>query len=142
MRNASSDRKDGSRGSATLELALSLPLMLTIGFGAMEFGRAFVVREMLVTAAAEAARVGSQSTCPPPTTAEVMAATTATLASSGLDANATKIELVNVGGASGSDLLVHLSYDVSLPVTSRLLDLPWVKDGMLTMDVQVSAEIE
>ena len=142
MRTARSHRNRATRGSATLELALSLPLMLTMGFGAIEFGRAFVVRGTLVTAAAEAARVGSRSTCPRPTTAEVLAATTATLESSGLDAGAATIRLSGVGGESGTDVVVDLAYDVSFPVTSRLLALPWVKDGMLTMDVHVSAENE
>lgn len=72
----------------------------------------------------------------------VLAATTATLESSGLDAGAATIRLSGVGGESGTDVVVDLAYDVSFPVTSRLLALPWVKDGMRTMDVHVSAENE
>lgn len=46
------------RGAAVVELAVVTPLLLTMLFGIMEFGRVFMVSETLNTAAREACRVG------------------------------------------------------------------------------------
>lgn len=53
-------RKTGTRrrGAAVVELAVVTPLLLTMLFGIMEFGRVFMVSETLNTAAREACRVG------------------------------------------------------------------------------------
>ncbi len=47
------------RGAAMLELALVLPIFLTLTVGLIEFGRAFMVQQMLTAAAREGARYGS-----------------------------------------------------------------------------------
>ena len=131
-------QKNSERGSAVIELSLAMPLMIVLCFGAIEFGRAFVIREGRVSAAMEAARVGSQSSCPRPTSAEVMAAAQTSLASAGISASQTTIGLTNPGGASGTDVVVDVSYQLVFPVLSKFLSIP----PITTMSVQVAAENE
>ncbi|MCH5377140.1 MAG: pilus assembly protein [Planctomycetes bacterium] len=45
-------------GAVTVEFALTLPIMLLLVLGIMEFGRAMMVEQMLTNAAREAARCG------------------------------------------------------------------------------------
>ena len=45
------------RGAAAVELAVVLPLLLTLVFGIIEFGWVFMVRETLTNASREGARV-------------------------------------------------------------------------------------
>jgi len=47
----------GIRGAAVVELAVVLPLLLTIVFGIIEFGWIFMVRETLTNASREGCRV-------------------------------------------------------------------------------------
>lgn len=138
MRRLREDRK----GGAALELALSLPMLLTINFGVVELGQGFVMRQNLVAAAAEAARVGSAPTCPPPTDAEVVAAANLTMQSAGLDPALATIGLTNVGGATGTDVVVNMTYAVEFPILSRLMGLASSTGGILDISVNVVAENE
>ena len=45
-------------GATTLELAFTLPVFLTLTVGSIEFGRAFMVQQMVTNAAREGARHG------------------------------------------------------------------------------------
>ena len=49
----------GQTGQAMVEFALAVPLLLTLAFGIMEFGRLFFAYSSVVTATREAARYGS-----------------------------------------------------------------------------------
>src|SRR3990172_13297944 len=49
--------KSTARGAAVVELAVVLPLLLTIVFGIIEFGWIFMVRETLTNASREGCRV-------------------------------------------------------------------------------------
>lgn len=49
------------RGTAAVELALVFPVFMLIVFGIVEFGRAFMVSEVLTSAAREGARLASMS---------------------------------------------------------------------------------
>lgn len=49
--------KDGRRGQAVIELALVLPLLLTVVFGITEFGRAWMSMNVLTSAAREGVRL-------------------------------------------------------------------------------------
>jgi Flp pilus assembly pilin Flp len=49
----------GESGATALELALVLPLLITLLFGIIEFGRAMATYSTVVTASREAARFGS-----------------------------------------------------------------------------------
>jgi len=50
-------RKNGERGAALMEVALTLPLMLLVAVGIFEFGRAYQTWQVLTNAAREGARV-------------------------------------------------------------------------------------
>lgn len=136
------ERNGKSRGSVTMELALATPMLVTVLFGTIEFGSAFVVYQNLVAAASEAARVASQSSCPRPDATRVLSAANEILRSTGLSPDLAQIELANVGGESGTDVVVDVSYDVQFPVLSRLLNWTALSDGELALSVRVEAENE
>jgi Flp pilus assembly protein TadG len=50
-------RRDGERGAAILEVALTLPILLLICVGIFEFGRAYQTWQVVTNAAREGARV-------------------------------------------------------------------------------------
>jgi hypothetical protein len=50
---------DRARGTAAVELALVLPLLLTLVLGAIDWGFYFTIREIAIHAAREGAREGS-----------------------------------------------------------------------------------
>jgi Flp pilus assembly protein TadG len=50
-------RPGGERGAALMEMALTLPLLLLVTIGAVEFGRAYQTWQVLTNAAREGARV-------------------------------------------------------------------------------------
>ena len=70
----------GARGSATVELAVITPILLTMLFGIIEYGYVFMVRQTLTNAAREGARIAFLQTTDTPYTevtdrvSEVMAA--------------------------------------------------------------------
>lgn len=47
------------RGAALVEMALVLPIFLTVTLGIIEFGRAMMVSQLVTNAAREGARIGS-----------------------------------------------------------------------------------
>ncbi len=80
-------------GQAIVEFALAVPLLLTLAFGIMEFGRLFFAYSSVVTAAREAARVGS-------------------LVDNYQDCAGIQAAAVRVGGLAGVETSnVHISYD-------------------------------
>lgn len=142
MRTCKRGDDKGTRGSAVLEAAFSLPVLLLATFGVVEFGQAFWIRQNVVSAAAEAARVGSQASCPKATEAEIMEATWTTLEGMGLSPSMATIELANVGGTPGTDLIVDLTYEAEFPVLSKLMGLYSGDDGDMDVTVRVVAENE
>ncbi len=80
-------------GQAIVEFALAVPLLLTLAFGIMEFGRLFFAYSSVVTAAREAARVGSS-------------------VDNYQDCAGIQAAAVRVGGLAGVEASnVHISYD-------------------------------
>lgn len=132
----------GSRGAAALELTLAMPMMLTLACGMIEFGSAFDLKQKLVSAAGEAARVGSQASCPRATTAEVLAAAHATLISAGLNPSLATFSLENVGGESGSEMIVNVTYDALFPLLAKLGTLGSVSDDSIEVSVRLTTENE
>ncbi|HYC56015.1 MAG TPA: TadE/TadG family type IV pilus assembly protein [Candidatus Binatia bacterium] len=133
--------EQNSRGVAALEVALAMPAMLMTLFGTVEFGRAFVIRQTLANAAAEAARVGSAASCPRATEGEVKEAAYIMLASSGLMPSLATVTVDNAGGTSGTDVVVDISYDVQLPVLSKLISMLTDSEG-IELTARVDAENE
>jgi Flp pilus assembly protein TadG len=54
--------RDDRRGAAAVEFAIIFPLLAVLAFGAIDFGRAFYLRNSLITAAREGARLGASQT--------------------------------------------------------------------------------
>src|SRR2546428_7880518 len=64
LRRSGSDagrRLRNERGTAIIETALTLPLLLFIGVGIVEFGRAYQTSQVLTNAAREGARIAALS---------------------------------------------------------------------------------
>lgn len=59
FRRSTRSARRAHRGAAMLELALTLPIFLTLTLGLIEFGRALMVQQMLTAAAREGARYAS-----------------------------------------------------------------------------------
>ncbi|MCS7467214.1 pilus assembly protein [Stieleria sp. ICT_E10.1] len=55
-------KKQTRRGAATVEFALIVPVMLTFTFGLIEMGRISMIKEAVVQASREGARVGIRPT--------------------------------------------------------------------------------
>ncbi|MFN2427172.1 MAG: TadE/TadG family type IV pilus assembly protein [Candidatus Binatia bacterium] len=142
MRFFRNTTKENSRGSTALELSLAMPMMLAVTCGLVEFGSAFELRQKLVSVADEAARVGTQSSCPRPSQSEVLAATNAALAGAGLLPSLATVVLVNAGGESGTDMLVDVSYDARFPLLSTILNWTGLQEEALAVSVHVEAENE
>jgi Flp pilus assembly protein TadG len=51
------ERRSSERGAALLEVALTLPLLLLVAVGILEFGRAYQTWQVLTNAAREGARI-------------------------------------------------------------------------------------
>jgi Flp pilus assembly protein TadG len=142
--NSKPRRKDdkGTRGSVAVEAAFSMPVLLMSLFGVLEFSQAFLVRQNLVLAASEAARAATQATCPKPTESEIEEYTKSTLASLGLSPSLATIDLDNTGGASGTDMVVNLDYQIEMPVLTSLFGIKPGSEGSGSISVHVEAENE
>ena len=57
MKNINTRVRRGERGSALIEAALTLPLLLLVSVGIFEFGRVFQTWQVLTNAAREGARI-------------------------------------------------------------------------------------
>jgi Flp pilus assembly protein TadG len=136
------NERENSRGSAAIELTLMMPLLLTVTFGLIEFGRAFELRQHLVTVASEAANVGTQLSCPRPTSAEVLDAANSVLTAAGLAPSLASITLSNPGGIAGSEMVVDVSYQAEFPLLSKFMNLTALHAGSLQVAVHVAAENE
>ena len=66
-------RRARSRGQALVELALALPMLFVVIFGAVEFGTALYDKAVITNASREGARAGIVATTPRKTNAEITA---------------------------------------------------------------------
>lgn len=105
----------GRRGGAILEAALVFPILLSLGFGTVEFGYFFHIKHAFQGAAREGART---AILPSATNGDVSAAVAASLAAAGLDAKPYTIQIrdgadtqsVDVSAvADGASILVRVS---------------------------------
>ena len=127
------------RGTALLEAALTVPLVLLISIGIFEFGRAFQTWQVLTNAAREGARV---SVLPNPASGAVEARVRAYLQSGQLSAYSTATVTVNrsatleVGGASVTASQVTVDYPftfIALQPVARLVDQSSTAGGAITI---------
>jgi Flp pilus assembly protein TadG len=115
-------RFKSARGTAMLEVALTLPLVLLVAVGIFEFGRAYETMQVLTNAAREGARVAVLPNQQPDA---VKTRVNAYLASGGLNTcdpciavTATQISIGGASTASGSKVTVNypFSFMVLQPV--------------------------
>ncbi|HVX60506.1 MAG TPA: TadE/TadG family type IV pilus assembly protein [Pirellulales bacterium] len=72
LRRRAASRRQGRRGAATVELALCMPILLTIGLGMIETSNVVFIQTRMQSAAYEAARLATR-----PTTSQATAASNA-----------------------------------------------------------------
>ncbi len=111
MTQAFARRLGGERGSALIETALTLPLLLLVSVAIFEFGRAFQTWEVLTNAAREGARV---SVLPNSTAADVTARTRAYLDAGQLTGASATVTVtaatIPVGAGTASATRVTVNY--------------------------------
>jgi len=131
LRPFDSDRRRGvrsERGSAVIETALAIPLVLLVGVGALELGRAYQTSQVLTNAAREGARVAVLSN---PAAGAVDAKVREYLHTDGLLSDATVG--VNVNGSE-----VTVSYPFQFVVLQPVAQL-LVSGSMVDSPIRVTA---
>ncbi len=93
----------GRYGSATLELAITLIILLNVTYGTIEFGQYFYVKNQLQGAAREGARAGVPQGA---TAADVTTAISAAMTLAGLQSSGYTVTQSGVTGAAGSTVSV------------------------------------
>jgi Flp pilus assembly protein TadG len=113
-----------ARGTAMLEVALTLPLVLLIAVGIFEFGRAYETMQVLTNAAREGARVAILPNQP---AGAVTARVDAYLAAGGLSCTScitVTPTTISIGGAStATGSKVTVSYPFSFMVLQPVANL-------------------
>jgi len=97
-------------GSAAVEFAFVLPILLMILLGIMEFGIILYRQEVITNASREGARFGIIIGSPRPTTGQIQDVVSTYLTSAGLTAGDASIDVTGAQGASGDDLTVAVTY--------------------------------
>ena len=98
------------RAATLIEFALTLPILLMLMFGMIEFGRILNAQIMVTSAAREGARLAALGV----NAGQVEAHVRDSCAS--LAGDALVIEITNAGGSSGSPVAVRVGYPVEIVV--------------------------
>src|SRR5207253_1030608 len=116
----------GQRGTALMETALTLPILLLVSVGIFEFGRAYQTWQVLTNAAREGARV---AVLPDSTVSDVQSRVTAYMqngqlpdygsATISVDQNAT----ISIGANNASASVVTVSYPFNFMVLNPVAQL-------------------
>ena len=101
------------KGSAVLEMALVLPILLMLLFGVVEFGRVLMVKQAITNAAREGARAGAVDLNDSGALQKALDVTRNYLSASGLDANTTSVvpSFVITGGSDALQVIIEYDYD-------------------------------
>jgi Flp pilus assembly protein TadG len=116
----------GARGTALMETALTLPILLLVSVGIFEFGRAYQTWQILTNAAREGARV---SVLPNTTVSDVQARVTAYMQSGQLPGYASATISVNqtapisIGAATATASIVTVQYPFNFIVLNPVAQL-------------------
>lgn len=97
--------RQSERGSTAIEFALILPILASIAFGAIDFGRMLWFKEVLVNATRVGARQGTLFASGNGQ-AEIEAAITASLTAGGVDPSGLSVVANGVGSPQGQPLTV------------------------------------
>lgn len=115
--------RSSESGTAAVELALLLPVLMIILFGVIEFGVAFYRQAILTNASREGARLGIVQSVPPIANAAVDAKIDAYLTAAGLNpATVTRNTPVLTGGV-GSNVVVTLTLPYTFVVLPALTSI-------------------
>jgi Flp pilus assembly protein TadG len=124
------------RGQSLVELALTLPVIILVLFGILEFGRISYSYIVITHAAREGARAGAVGK----TDAEIVATIreTAPLPNADTNLHITKLEPSESARTSGLPLTVEVAYDVELvtPLFDKLLPNPFTLKSRVTMRIE------
>ena len=122
-------RKNGRQGAAVVEFAVVAPLMILLTMGMMEMGRVVMVKQLLVNASREGARM---AVLPEATSAEVQSAVEQELqASSIVGATVTLTPTVIESAPSGAPVTVA----ISIPAAN----VSWIPKPMFTFSNTLSS---
>lgn len=111
-------RKSLRGGAAAVEMAVVLPVLVSLIFGSIEFGRAMMVSNLLTSAAREGCRTG---VLPNANNTEVIAAVNNQLSGGGLNTAAATITIRvnnNVANVSTAVTGDRISVTVSMPYSA------------------------
>lgn len=114
-------RLQGQEGVQAVEMALVLPIFLTLVFGIIDFGFAIFTKEVMVNASREGARQGIRFVTPMLTDTDIATITKDALTKGNLDASKATVVVTNAGGGFGTDLTVNLQYAHNFFVISSLI---------------------
>jgi len=119
-------RGRNERGALAAEFALLLPVLLTILFGAMEFGMIMYSREVISNASREGARAGIVQASPKPAAGTITTIATSYLTGTGINPANVTITVTGAGGANPATLTVNATYQYQwlVPYIPTLLGLP------------------
>jgi Flp pilus assembly protein TadG len=129
-------RRRGRRGSAAVELALTLPLIITMLSGLWEMGRALEVQNLLANGAREAARQASTGQY---TNAQVQQIALNYIKAGLNDTNGTltthlSVTVTNLN-SPGSDATAAVSLDpIQVSVSIPFKDVRWINLPLVTSD--------
>ena len=117
------DTVKGQRGTAAVEFAIVLPVLVLLLFGTIEFGVLMYNQQVMTNASREGARAGIVSQTPRLSDGEIAAVVTAYcadhLVTFGVD-NAPVCQVARSGMAFGDDLTVDVTYNYTFLVLSNL----------------------
>ncbi len=126
-------RSERQRGTALVEFALVVPILVTLLFGVIEWGRALQTMVLVTNAAREGARRGSVGD----SDGQVQTTVTNYLQASGLHPGqlATQISRTTVGGRPQISVTLTYALDLLLP-TMHLVPNPLPVSGNTVMRIE------
>jgi Flp pilus assembly protein TadG len=139
-------RGGNERGTALLETALTLPLILLVSVGIFEFGRAYQMEQVLTNAAREGARVAVL----PGSTADDVKSRVVSYLNSGQVPNASTASVVvtpnvsiaiGAGTASGSKVTVNYPFSFMVLNPVARLVVKGAKVGAAPITMSASSEM-
>ena len=127
-----------TNGSAVLEMALVLPLLIMLILGVVEFGRVLMVKQVIINAAREGARDGAIRLDDSGALSTALSVSQNYLTSSGvnIDPAVVNSSFVTTGGSSA--IQVTIAYDYSSSLTDWIPGIPQI----LTLQAAVTMRRE
>ena len=136
--------RKGERGSALIEAALTLPLLLLVSVGIFEFGRVFQTWQVLTNAAREGARL---AVLPGAVSSDVQTRVRQYLQDgqlggySGATIDINRAATINVGAGTASASIVTVNYPFNFMVLNPVARLV-VSNSTLGAPITISAAAE